>query len=152
MAIAQALTTDYAALAAQADAARKAATKDQMGSLQKTLSSPASSKNILSTIGAGISQAVANDAAGIPSTGSKAELTDEEVKKNAKNNIYTMQEEARYSASQIGNYKDFYSRMRNGRVAPAASLLSPYRGYGGPRSTMVGNANVQTATKTLLGA
>jgi len=64
---------------------------------------------------------------------------------------YPMLYESRYSESQIENLRDFYGKMKGGRTAPAAQLLSPYRGYGGPRSTAIGNPNVQTATKMLLG-
>lgn len=71
---------------------------------------------------------------------------------DTKNKLYGMRDEMRFSEAQMGLYRDAYSKMKGGRVAPAAQLLSPYRGYGGPRSTAIGNPNVQTATKMLLGS
>jgi len=64
---------------------------------------------------------------------------------------YEMLDEPRFSAAQIETYRSFYGKMKGGKVAPSAALLSPYQGYGGPRSTAIGNSNTQTATKMLLG-
>ena len=68
-----------------------------------------------------------------------------------KSTTYAMAEEDRYTQGQIDNLRSVYSKMKGGRASPAASLLSPFRGYGGPRGTPVGNANTTTATKMLLG-
>lgn len=69
-----------------------------------------------------------------------------------KSTDYAMLDEPRFSQAQMDNYRSFYGKMKGGRVAPTAQLLSAYRGYGGPRSTAIGNPNVQTATKMLLGS
>lgn len=64
---------------------------------------------------------------------------------------YQMADERRLSGLELDQYRNFYSRMKGGRAAPTAALLAPYRGYGGPRSTAIGDPNTQTATKMLLG-
>ena len=70
---------------------------------------------------------------------------------NVKDTQYGMQDERRLSGLELAQYENYNLRMRGGRAAPSAALLAPYRGYGGPRSTQIGNSNTQTATKMLLG-
>lgn len=70
---------------------------------------------------------------------------------SSKSTTYAMADEQRMSGLEMDTYRNFYGKMKGGRTPQAAQLLSPYRGYGGPRSTAIGNPNVQTATKMLLG-
>lgn len=71
---------------------------------------------------------------------------------SSKSTTYAMADEPRMSGLEMDTYRNFYGKMKSGRTPQAAQLLSPYRGYGGPRSTAIGNPNVQTATKMLLGS
>ena len=69
----------------------------------------------------------------------------------AQSTTYDMVDERRLSGMDMDRYRNFYQSQRGRRPGPAAALLSPFTGYGGPRSTAIGNSNVSTATKTLLG-
>lgn len=96
------------------------------------------------TGGAFIGGTNGNDGGGGGGTGGGAATT-------TKGTDYQMADERRLSGLELDQYRNFYSRMKGGRAAPSAALLAPYRGYGGPRSTQIGNSNTQTATKMLLG-